>query len=177
MPQMKPSCGSVSCKYYFLHNDVLSYILIFLYYNGLFIHYLYHTPHPPLRGPPSPRGEGFFLVLIHPLLLLSSYSLILLFPTGTGPAGSIGVSLRFKTIKRAACMPRSYMYHSKAKTDYPNRFLSDAQVCPVSSGHTLASVRSVDTYRDDVHTLRAMTGFKPERYSGCPSSRTVPLLI
>ena len=62
-------------------------------------------------------------------------------------------------------MPRSDMYHSKAKTDYPNRFLSDAQVCPVSSGHTLASVRSGDTYMDDMHTLRAMTGFKPEWYS------------
>jgi hypothetical protein len=34
------------------------------------------------------------------------------------------------------------MYHwSKAKIDYPNRFLSVAQVRPASGGRTIASVR------------------------------------
>ena len=41
-------------------------------------------------------------------------------------------------------MLRLERYLNEAKTDYPNRFLSEAQVRPISSGRTFASVRSKD---------------------------------
>ena len=56
-------------------------------------------------------------------------------------------------------MPRPHTILSKAENDYPNRFPSVAQVCPVSSGHTIASVRSEDEDEDGRHILRTETGF------------------
>ena len=41
-------------------------------------------------------------------------------------------------------MQRSQTNQSEAKIGYPDRFLSAAQVCPVSSGHTIASVRRIE---------------------------------
>ena len=48
-------------------------------------------------------------------------------------------------------MLRSHCLRSKAIIDLPNRLLSVAQVCPVSSGHTIASVQSEVSIVDDMH--------------------------
>ena len=56
-------------------------------------------------------------------------------------------------------MPRPHTILSEAENDYPNRFPSVAQVCPVSSGHTIASVRSEDEDEDGRHILQTETGF------------------
>ena len=47
----------------------------------------------------------------------------------------------YKTIKRAEDMLRFQTHLHKAKIGYPNRFLNEAQVRPVSGGRTIASVR------------------------------------
>ena len=64
-----------------------------------------------------------------------------------------------KTIKRAADMPQYTSHLNEAKIGYPNRFLSVAQVCPVSSGHAIASVRREDEEVDGRHILRSENGF------------------
>ncbi|MBQ6025316.1 MAG: hypothetical protein IJL20_06900 [Lachnospiraceae bacterium] len=40
------------------------------------------------------------------------------------------------------------MFRNEAENDYPNRFPSVAQVGPVSSGPTIASVRNEEAYAD-----------------------------
>ena len=68
-------------------------------------------------------------------------------------------------------MPRPHAILSEAENDYPNRFPSVAQVCPVSSGHTIASVRSEDEDEDGRHILRNVDGF----YIRSPLPLTVKL--
>ena len=53
-----------------------------------------------------------------------------------------------KTIKQAADMPPYMSHRNDAKIGYPNRFLSETQVGPVSTGPTIVSVRNEDADGD-----------------------------
>ena len=64
-----------------------------------------------------------------------------------------------KTIKRQRICMIYVQYRNEAKIDYPNRFLSVAQVCPVSSGHTIASVRNEDMYVNIAYPCGSVNGF------------------
>ena len=65
-----------------------------------------------------------------------------------------------KTIKRAVDMPPPTNHLNEAENDYPNRFPNEAQVPPVSTGGTLANVRSKDEAVDGRHILRSGSGFR-----------------
>ena len=64
-----------------------------------------------------------------------------------------------KTIKRAVDMPLSTDHLNEAVNDYPNRLPNEAQVPPVSTGGTLANVRSKDEAVGGRHILRSEYGF------------------
>jgi hypothetical protein len=56
-------------------------------------------------------------------------------------------------------MPPFAAHLHKAENDYPNRFPNEAQVPPVSTGGTIANVRSEDKAVDGRHILRSGSGF------------------
>ena len=66
-------------------------------------------------------------------------------------------------------MPLPTDHLNEAKIGYPNRFLNEAQVPPVSTGGTIANVRSEDETVGGRHILRSGFGFRcgaigPDRY-------------
>ena len=72
-------------------------------------------------------------------------------------------------------MSRPHTILSEAENDYPNRLPNEAQVPPVSTGGTLANVRSKDEAVDGRHILRSGSGFRseavaPDRHSSFFSS-------
>jgi hypothetical protein len=64
-----------------------------------------------------------------------------------------------KNIKRVVDILRLETLFYEVKIDYPNRFLSAAQVRPVSSGRTIASVRNKNAETTVSISLRSENGF------------------
>ena len=57
-------------------------------------------------------------------------------------------------------MPPFTGHLNEAKIGYPNRFLNEAQVPPVSTGGTIANVRREDEAVGGRHILRSGSGFR-----------------